>query len=97
MNHRKAKLVREIPMSILDVSLSGCRMATNHPIDAGTRGELRVEVDGKVYHDKVDVVRMTRHQGCRRTFTLAATITFGNRPGTASLRGEVPTTALRSH
>jgi len=92
---KKGKLLRDVPMSLLDVSLSGCRMATNHPIDAGTCGVLQVRIDGKVYHDTVDIVRMTRHQGFSHTFTLAGTIAFGNLPGTASLRGEVPSSALK--
>ena len=87
---RQGKLLRDVPMSLLDLSLSGCRMATNHPIDAGTCGVLKVRIDGKVYHDTVDIVRMTRHQGFNHTFTLAGTIAFGSLPGTASLRGEVP-------
>ena len=87
---RNAKLVRDIPVRLLDVSLSGCRIAANHPIVPGTRGELRTEVDGKIYRDGVEVTRMMRHQGCTHTFTLACAIAFGNRPGTASVRGEVP-------
>ena len=92
---RKGKLLRDVPMKLLDVSLSGCRLATNHPIDAGTCGVLRVRVDGKVYHDTIDIVRMIRHQGFNHTFTLAGTIAFGNLPGTASVRGEVPSTVLK--
>jgi hypothetical protein len=89
----RGRLVKDITVSLLDFSLSGCRVAVNHPIDPQTTGNLRISMGGKKYLDTVHVVRTTKHQGYNHTFTLGGTFAFGNRPGTASVRGEVPSTA----
>ena len=90
MRHMKARLAREIPVRLLDFSLSGCLVATNRPLDEGTLGDLRVTLDGKEYRDTVHVVRTTERHGVRRAFVAGGHFAWGNRPGTISLRGTVP-------
>ena len=87
--------MRDIPVSLLDFSLSGCRIGSNLQIDAGTAGDLRLNVGGKEYQDTVRVVRSTRSHGSSHAFTLGGTFTFGNRPGAASVRAEVPSIVPR--
>ncbi len=36
------RLVRQIPVRLVNLSLSGCLIQTTHQIDAGTTGELRI-------------------------------------------------------
>ncbi len=86
----KGRLIRDIPVRLLDFSLSGCLVATNHPMHAGTMGELQVSFDGRPYRDTVIVVRAIQHHGFPYTHTLGSQFTWANRPGTASLRGHVP-------
>ena len=63
MRHLEARLVRHVHVRLVDFSLSGCRIVTDHPIDSGVEGELRVELDGKRYQDSIQIVRSTAHQG----------------------------------
>ena len=71
-------------------------MTTDYTVDPGTAGRLWIKRDGKVYQDTVHVVRATPHHGSTHSRTLGATFTFGNRPGAASLRGEVPSIVPRA-
>ena len=45
MLHMRARLLREMPVHLLDFSVSGCLVGTNHPIDEGTVGELRMTLE----------------------------------------------------
>ena len=76
-------------MRLLDLSWSGCLVASSRAIEPGTTGELRINVDGTEYHDAVHVVRSQDH-GASPAFTLAARFGWGQRPSTASVRGKIP-------
>lgn len=92
MRHLEARLIRHVPVRLVDFSLSGCRMATEQPLDSGAEGELQVEVDGKRYHDDIRIVRSTAHQGHSHRVTVGGTFAWANRRGTTSIRGTVPST-----
>ena len=92
---KKGRLIRDIPVRLLDFSLSGCLVATNHPMHAGTIGELQVAFEGRPYRDSVIVVRAIQHHGFPYTHTLGSQFTLANRPGTVSLRGHVPSILSR--
>ena len=96
MRHMSARLAREIPVQLVDLSLSGCLVASDQPLDEGTIGELRVTLDGKLYQDTVQVRRTTRRHGTNRDHLAAAQFAWGNRSGTASIRGTVPLIIPRS-
>lgn len=53
----RGRLVRQIPIRLLDLSLSGCLLQTTQPIEAGTTGELQVDVQGTCYRGGLFVVR----------------------------------------
>ena len=74
-----------IPAQLLDLSLSGCLVATDCPLDEGTVGDLRVTLHGKEYQDTVSIVRTTERQGASHTFMAGGRFAWGNRPGTASV------------
>ena len=78
----RGRLVRLIPVGLLDFSLSGCLLATDHPLDAGTVGELEVVLDGTRYQDTVQVVRTAKRRSGSRTLTLGA----GSRVGIVGTR-----------
>ena len=90
MRHMTARLAREIPVQLVDLSLSGCLVASDQPLDEGTIGELRVTLDGKLYQDTVQIRRTTRRHGTNLDHLAAAQFAWGNRSGTASIRGTVP-------
>ena len=90
MHHMKARLLRDVPVCLLDFSLSGCCVATNHPLGDGTVGELRVILDGKEYRDTIEVLRTSQRHGVSPTFVAGGHFAWGNRPGTASIRDTVP-------
>ena len=90
MRHLEARLVRHVPVRLVDFSLSGCRIATEHPIDSGAKGELLVELDGKRYQDAIQIIHDAAHQGRSPRISLGGEFSWGNRPGTASIRGTVP-------
>ena len=87
----RGQLVRDVPVSLLDFSWSGCLVATNQPIDPGTVGKLRLDMGGKEYRDTVHIVRKTEHAGSSHAFTLGGQFGWGHRPSRASVRGEIPT------
>lgn len=89
-NPRKGVLLRDVPVRLVDVSLSGCLLSTTHPIPSGAVGNLVVRMGTKQYQDTVHVVRTTQHQGVSHNVTLGSQFAWATRPGAASLRGEVP-------
>ena len=93
--HVRGWSVRDIPVRLLDFSLSGCLVATNHPIHTGTIGELQVSFEGQQYRDRVIVVRTIQHHGFHYSQTLGTSFVSGNRLGTVSLRGTVPSILSR--
>ena len=90
MRHMPARLAREIPVQLVDLSLSGGLIASSHPLDEGTVGELRVTLDGKLYQDTVQFRRAVRRHGTRLDYVAAGQFAWSNRPGTASVRGSLP-------
>ena len=51
----KGQLFREVPVRLVEFSLSGCLLSTTHPIEAGTVGTLVVRMDRKQYQDTIHV------------------------------------------
>lgn len=90
MRHMEARLVRHVPVRLIDFSLSGCRIATEHQIESGAKGELQVDIDGKRYQDTVQIIHDTTHQGRSHRVNLGGEFSWGNRPGNVSIRGTVP-------
>ena len=91
----RGRLIRDIPVRLLDFSLSGCLVATNHPMHAGTIGELQVAFEGRPYRDTVIVVKAILHHGFPYTHTLGSQFTLANHADKASLSGHVPSILAR--
>lgn len=70
MHHMKARLLRDVSVRLLDFSLSGCRVATNHSVQPGSIGNLRISVEGKAYQETIRIVRATEHKGSTHILTL---------------------------
>jgi hypothetical protein len=52
-----ASLLLRTPLRVLNMSRSGCLLECPRPIEAGTAGRLRIEIDGRTYSEEVRVVR----------------------------------------
>lgn len=97
MRHLEARLIRQVPIRLVEYSLSGCRFATAHPIEPGAEGQLEIELEGKQYQDTVHIVRTMPLPGNSETVALGGEFAWANRPGTVSLRGTVPSAGRGCH
>ena len=52
-----AVVTREITLRVLNVSVTGCLIETQRPIEVGTLATMRVTVGDQAYSDDVHVVR----------------------------------------
>ena len=59
-------LVRTLPVRLLGVSRAGCLVEIGRPLDVGSNGQLRLEVDGTVHVDDVRVCRCRMCEGGNR-------------------------------
>ena len=62
-NDLVAVLGREIPVRLVNVSGSGCLVATTSSLHAGVTASVRLEFEGVEYTDDVRVARCTRIEG----------------------------------
>ena len=83
----QGRLVRTVPVRLLDVSLSGFRVVSGTAVAPKGSGELRLTLGGHVYQD---AVRVVRRRGTVATCVTAGEFDWGNRPGAASIRSAVP-------
>lgn len=80
-----AVVTRELELRVLDVSVSGCLVETNRPMDVGTLATLRVTIDDRSYSDDVHIVRCHRIAGAS-TFHVGAKFLWTSPPHRHSLR-----------
>ena len=81
-------LVRQVPVRLVNVSLSGFLIESPSEIDVGTTGELTVEMDGARCHDQVRVARAVGRAGSAN-FYLGGEFSWGARPKDDSVRQAV--------
>lgn len=81
-------LVRQVPVRLVNVSLSGFLIETPNEIGVGTTGELRVEMSGSRRHDQVRVARSVGLAGST-SFYLGGEFSWGARPKNDSVRKAV--------
>jgi len=89
-----AMLRREVPVTLKDVSLSGCLVEIPAAL-SGRTGELRLQVMGRNYCDRVRLVHRRDLDPAARSL-LAVEFAWANPPGTCSLRGAVPELARQA-
>ena len=86
----KGLLVRQIPVQLVDLSLSGCLLETSQPIRSGSTGELHVTMQGTQYRDAVNVVLAAERQGSHLV-SVGGQVTWLRRPEGASERRDLQT------
>lgn len=81
-------LVRQVPVRLVNVSLSGFLLESSSEIGVGTTGELRVDMSGGRYRDQVRVARSVGRAGSAH-FLLGGEFSWGARPKNGSVRRAV--------
>ena len=81
-------LVRQIPVRLVNVSLSGFLLESSSQIGVGTTGELRVDMSGNRCRDQVRVARTVGRAGSAK-FYLGGEFSWGDRPENGSVRRAV--------
>ena len=82
---KKALFIRTLPIALVDLSLSGCRLRSDDELPAGSMGELRVTLNGTSYRDAVYVVRSTERPGTGHRRDLGAEFVWGRYPAELAL------------
>ena len=85
-----AVLAREVPVRLVDISGSGCRLESAHRIEVGTTGTVRVRFEGVDYFDDVRVMRCVAFDGSSSLYQAGAEFLWTTRPAEQSLRRIVP-------
>ena len=67
-----ATLVRSVPVRLVEVSRSGCRLECASRLESGTSGQLAVELAGLMRVDDVRVVRCQQRAGAGAVYHVGA-------------------------
>ena len=81
-----ATLVRSVPVRLVDVSRSGCRLECASRIGSGTSGQLAIELAGLMRVDDVRVVRCQQRAGAGAVYQLGAELLRTRRLGQRTVR-----------
>jgi hypothetical protein len=84
-NDLVAVLGREIPVQLVNISSSGCLVATTSSLHEGTTASVRLNFGGVEYTDHVRVVRCTRIEGSSE-YHLGMEFLWTTAPGERSIR-----------
>lgn len=80
---------------MLDVSLSGCAVATDQPLEEGTVVRLLTRFEGHEYQDTLCALRSVSRPGASSRYTVAGRFAWGNPLGATSVRGAIPVPLVR--
>ena len=89
-NDLVAVLGREIPVRLVNISGSGCLVATTTSLHAGVTASLCMDFDGVEYGDEVRVARCTRLEGSS-DYHLGLEFLWTTAPGERCLRRMIAT------
>jgi hypothetical protein len=70
--HCVATLVRTVPVRLLDVSRSGCRLESGRWMEEGLCGQLLMELDGRLRLQDVRVARCQAREGASSPYQVGA-------------------------
>ena len=80
-----AVLGREVPVQLVNISSSGCLVATTSSLHEGTTASVRLNFGGIEYTDDVRVVRYIRIEGSS-SYHLGMEFLWTSAPGEQSMR-----------
>ena len=81
-----ATLVRSVPVRLVEVSRSGCRLECASPIESGTSGQLAIELAGLMRIDDIRVARCQQRMGAGPVYQLGAELLRTRRLGRRTVR-----------
>lgn len=81
-----ATLVWTVPVRIVDVSRSGCRLESSRWLSIGTSGHLRLTFEGRTHQDDVRIARCQVREGAGSTYVLGAELLATRRLSDRSIR-----------
>jgi hypothetical protein len=81
-----ATLVRSLPVRLVEVSRSGCRLECSTPIESGTSGQLAVELGGVMRIDDIRVARCQMRMGAGPVYQLGTELLRTRRLGRRTVR-----------
>ena len=90
-----ATLVRSLPVRLVEVSRSGCRLECANPVESGTSGQLAVELGGLMRIDDIRVARCQMRMGAGPVYQLGAELLRTRRLGRRTVRMAVRTIISR--
>ena len=93
VRHIPALLVRNIPVLVQDLSLSGCQVVGDRRLHAAVTGHLCVTLEGQTYRDAVKIVRTLDRPANQPSHTIGGHFAWANQPGSVSIRSVVPAPA----
>jgi hypothetical protein len=79
-------LARDIAVRLLNCSPSGCLLETNVPMEVGTIGSLRLEINGQELVDHILVVRCHQIQGAGSIHHVGAKFLLTETPARQTVR-----------
>jgi hypothetical protein len=79
-------LARNVPTRLLDISRTGCLLESGQRVEAGTVGELRVQLQRETFVDDVRVTRCVLIEGAGSNYLVGAEFVQTQRPGERSIR-----------
>lgn len=78
-------IVREIPVTVLNVSASGCLLESRVRIEPGATGALRVSLGDREYRDEIRIARCNVIEGSA-AYRVGAEFLLARPPGAQSFR-----------
>jgi hypothetical protein len=81
-----AVLGREVSVRLVDISTSGCLLASDSRLETGTIGVLRVSIDDTDFADDVRVMRCQACEGSSALYHIGAQFLWTTSPDERSLR-----------
>ena len=83
---RLGVLTRLCQMRVLNCSVSGCLLETNHRIAIGTVASIRIVLNGRELVDDVQIVRCQPIAGAGSTYHIGAQFLWAHPPDPDSIR-----------
>jgi hypothetical protein len=85
-----AVLGRDVPVRVLDISVTGCRLESARRFETGTTGALTVVVDALKYTDDIRVMRCHALEGASGLYDVGVEFLWTRAPREQSLRRVLP-------
>src|SRR5215510_517559 len=94
---RLGVLTRLCQMRVLNCSVSGCLLETNHRLAIGAVASIRIVLNGRELVDDIQIVRCQPIAGAGSTYHIGAEFLWTSPPGARSIRAALWQKPLSEH